>query len=233
MNQQTITILFWISPILTGGIIAALNSEGVNNATEKAEAWVLRNQENASKKKGILDRYLINPVLYTVVIFIAWTDSFTHRGIKNGARVAATLYLIAAWCFLLYTAFMIALFLAIMAVVIYVVYKILVVVFKVAVNTNTDDAIGYQAGRAIINTNLSGNRHNTGTSGSGTYDVKYWDAGPIIHTPLDEGELYGCEITDSETGLVGTTHRARSSKTKAHDDAWEDLMQKRTDYNNN
>jgi hypothetical protein len=62
------------------------------------------------------------------------------------------------------------------------------------------------------------------------YNAKYWDAGPVLHTPFDDGELYGCEITDSETGLVGTTHRARSSKTKAYDDAWADLMLKQKGY---
>jgi len=66
----------------------------------------------------------------------------------------------------------------------------------------------------------------------GRYQEKYWDASPGIHTPFDDGELYGCEITDSETGLIGTTHRARSSKTKAYADAWEDLMQKQKDYYN-
>jgi hypothetical protein len=62
------------------------------------------------------------------------------------------------------------------------------------------------------------------------YEEKYWDAGPILHTPFDDEEYYGCEITDTETGLVGKTHRARSSKTKAYNDAWEDLMQKQKDY---
>ena len=63
------------------------------------------------------------------------------------------------------------------------------------------------------------------------YDVKYWDASVGIHMPvLDPGELYGCEITDSETGLIGTTHRARSSKPKAYEDAWDDLMQKQKVY---
>ena len=64
----------------------------------------------------------------------------------------------------------------------------------------------------------------------GRYNEKYWDAGPVIHLPGNDEELYGCEITDSETGLVGSTHRARSSKTKAYDDAWEDLMQKQKDF---
>ena len=64
----------------------------------------------------------------------------------------------------------------------------------------------------------------------GRYSERYWD------DDLPGGALfgieirYGCEITDSETGLVGTTYKSRSSKTKAHDDAWEDLMEKQREY---
>jgi hypothetical protein len=67
----------------------------------------------------------------------------------------------------------------------------------------------------------------------GRYEERFWDAGPIIHLPNDDGDLYGCEITDTETGLVGSTHRARSSKSNAQKDAWDDLMQKQRDYYDN
>lgn len=92
MNQETINILIWILPLLVGGIIAAVNSEDINNTTEKAEAWTRQTQSQVSKKKTLLNRYLINPVLFTIVFFSDWTDSFKHRGVKNGVRVAATLY---------------------------------------------------------------------------------------------------------------------------------------------
>ena len=109
MRPETIRLILMIVPLIVGGIIAALNSEEINNVTEKAEAWTRQTQSKISKKKTLLNRYLINPVLYTLVVFSDWTDSFTHRGVKNGVRVAATLYVIAAWCFLIYAAFMISL----------------------------------------------------------------------------------------------------------------------------
>lgn len=160
MNQQTINILVWISPLLIGGIIAVVNSEEVNNATEKAEAWSRRTQSNASKKKSSINRYLINPVFYTLVAFSDWTDSFIHRGLKNGIRVAATLYLIAVWCFLIYAAFMIAIFLVIVVVVIYVGYKILGMVLNVAVSSDSNFSRGYNATRNVIGSGGSGTRTN-------------------------------------------------------------------------
>lgn len=66
----------------------------------------------------------------------------------------------------------------------------------------------------------------------GRYTEKYWTQGIGIHLPGDDDELYGCEIIDSETGLVGSTNRWRSSKAKAYGDAWEDLMQKQNNYYN-
>lgn len=156
MNPETINIFIWISPVIIGGIIAAVNSEEINNTTEKAEAWTRKKQSNVSKKENLLSRYLINPVLYTLVVFSDWTDSFAHRGVKNGVRVAATLYLIAAWSFLIYAAFMIAVFLVIGAVVIYI-------VFKVLVNSNDDIKQGFEKGRRIVGPVGAGKRINQET----------------------------------------------------------------------
>lgn len=59
----------------------------------------------------------------------------------------------------------------------------------------------------------------------GRYEEHYWSN----YAPFDTEEIWGCEITDIETGLVGTTHRWRSSKEKAHNDAWEDLVNKQNE----
>lgn len=64
------------------------------------------------------------------------------------------------------------------------------------------------------------------------YSEKYWDTIPI-HVPMMDEPLWGCEITDNETGLIGSTNRGRSSKAKAHGDAWDDLMQKQEAYYSN
>jgi len=46
------------------------------------------------------------------------------------------------------------------------------------------------------------------------YNVEYWDEN-VIHTPFSDESIWACKITDNETGIVGMTHRGRSSKTKA------------------
>jgi len=143
MNQETINIILLISPLVIGGIIAAINSNGVNDTTEKIEAWTRRTQTNVLTKDSWFYRYIINPILWTIVKFSDWTDSFTHRGIKNGVRIAATLYLIAAWCFLIYAVFMVALIIAIAAVVIYI-------IFKVLINSNEDVKRGFEKGKNIF-----------------------------------------------------------------------------------
>ena len=71
----------------------------------------------------------------------------------------------------------------------------------------------------------------------GRYNEKYWDntfpgadivaaiATAGLTTLMEDPDIsYGCEITDNETGLVGTTHEWKSSKSKAHDAAWGALM---------
>jgi hypothetical protein len=163
MNQETINILIWVSPLIIGGIIAAVNSDDINNATEKAEAWTRKTQSKVSKKKNLLNRYLINPVLYTLVVFSNWTDSFKHCGIKNGVRVAATLYLIAAWCFLIYAAFMVVLFLVITAVVIYVAIVVIGALLNGSNTANNDFRTSFEKGRRIVGPVGAGKRINQET----------------------------------------------------------------------
>ena len=67
-------------------------------------------------------------------------------------------------------------------------------------------------------------------SGNGGYDAMVLIiTGGTSATTEDEGP-WGCEIKDTLTGLVGTTHSYRSSKSSAYDDAWDDLMQKQNEY---
>jgi len=57
-------------------------------------------------RTGWVSRYVVHPLLWILVRFCDWTDGFTHRGLKNGARVAASLYLVALWLYLIYVAVM-------------------------------------------------------------------------------------------------------------------------------
>ena len=131
MNQETINILIWISPLIIGGIIAAVNAESVNENTEKAEWWIRRIQSKVSTKSSWYNSYIINPILWLIVKFSDWTDSFIHRGLKNGVRVAATLYLIASWAYIILASFMIIVSLAIVVAVIYIVFKVGLIVNRV------------------------------------------------------------------------------------------------------
>ena len=156
MTQETLNIILLLTPLVIGGIIAAMNSDNVNNTTENAEAWTRKTQSKTSIKEGWFSRYVANPILWIIVKFCDWTDGFTHRGLKNGTRIAATLYLIAAWCFILYAAFMIAVVLVIAGVVLYI-------VFKVLINSNEDVKNSYEKGRRIVGPTGSGRRVNQET----------------------------------------------------------------------
>ena len=125
MKNEILIIFLWCLPIIIGGIIAALNSESVNELTEKIEAWARRTQVILSGKTGWFYSYILHPIFWILVKFSDWTDSFTHRGIKNGTRAAATLYLIVAWCLLLYFLLMVVIIIVIAGVILYVIFKVL------------------------------------------------------------------------------------------------------------
>ena len=124
MPETAVRLILSLVPALVGGVIAALNSDQVNGITERAEAWIRRRQRGTSTSNGWFLGYVVNPVLWTTVAFCNWTDGFSHRGLKNGVRVAAALYIIAAWLFALYVAFIVVVALVIAAAALYVAFKV-------------------------------------------------------------------------------------------------------------
>ncbi len=105
MKQNIYTILLLSIPALCGAIIALVNSERANEITEKIEAWMRRRREIVSQKKGFFSRWIVRPPLSVIVKLCDWTDSLAHRGVKNGIRTAATLYVVAFWILLVIYAF--------------------------------------------------------------------------------------------------------------------------------
>ncbi len=89
------------------------------------QSWFRKNQSIISKKKHWFNRYIINPVLYVIVKFSDWTDSFTNRGLKNGTRVTIILYLVGFWIFILLTLLLEAIKLLIIVGIIYVLIRLL------------------------------------------------------------------------------------------------------------
>ena len=187
MDQAIINILIFVSPLLMGAIIAAFNTNRANDVAEKAEAWLRRKQINTSTKDTWFYRYIINPLLWTVTKFSDWTDSFTHRGVKNGVRVTAVLYLVAFWCFLIYSLFMIAIMLVIAAVIIYV-------IFKVLINSNDDFRRGYEKGRGIFNLRNQNRKVDAtdyaGLKGKKIYSGTNWFNEELKGRVDDEGNIY-------------------------------------------
>lgn len=207
MKQETVYILVGLTPLAIGGIIAAVNSLGVNNSTEKIESWTRKQQSSAAAKKGWFSRYIINPILWILVKFFNWTDSFTHHGAKNGVRVAATLYLIAAWCLLLYLAFMAALVIVISAIIIYIFYK---VVFTMLLNSNPDFNRGYNMSKKIFGPVGDGKRINQETGIIQEKSMFGWsDTNQKIDPEtgqIQEKGMFGWDDTetkvDQETGVI-------------------------------
>lgn len=105
MSQEITFLAIALSPLIIGVVIAALNKDEINNFTESIEAGIRKRQDSASQSTGWLYRIVVNPFFLVLVKFSDFTDSFTHRGLKNGTRVAATLYFIAGWGYLMSIAF--------------------------------------------------------------------------------------------------------------------------------
>lgn len=106
MNQNVLPILFLCFPAICGGVIALINSPKVNDTSEKLEGLTRRRQGIVATKKGFFSKWIVNPPLRIIIKLCDWTDSLAHRGVKNGIRAAAALYVLGFWLLLVVYAFM-------------------------------------------------------------------------------------------------------------------------------
>jgi len=123
MDQKLIYILLLALPLLIGSLIAVINADFINGATEYVERLIRKQKEKSVASMGWFSSYMIRPVLWLTVQFFDWTDGFTHRGLKNGARVVAALYFLSAWIFIIYVLVIIAIVIIFTLAICYIAYK--------------------------------------------------------------------------------------------------------------
>lgn len=95
MTPQTQQLLYLCIPFTLGLIITLVNADPVNNFTEKIESWIRRWQINNCYSDNFVSKWVLRPILWVLVQFHNWTDSLKHRGLKNGIRIAVSLYFVA------------------------------------------------------------------------------------------------------------------------------------------
>ncbi len=184
MNSAGMNLLLWISPLLIGGIVALLNKDGINEFTEKIEAWIRERQQRTSISSNWFSSYILNSILWVVVKFSDWTDDFTHRGAKNGVRVAATLYFIATWLYILFALLAIAFFIAIAGVIIYI-------IFKVLLNNNEDFRKGFNAAHGVFGKKERDDVTNyAGLKGNKIYEGTNWFNEELKGRVDEQGNIY-------------------------------------------
>ena len=124
MNPQS-SALLWLAPLIIGAIIALINSDEVNEATEKAEAWLKRAQANAAASNSWFKNLILKPLLWLLVRFSDWTDGLEHRGLKNGLRIATAFYFVVLWGFILLYLIRAVVIIIAMGAILYFIYQML------------------------------------------------------------------------------------------------------------
>lgn len=193
MKSETIRIIIMILPIVIGGIIAAINTSSVNNLIETSEAWVRRTQKFFSVKKNWFARYLFNPLFWAIVSFYDWNNFFSHQGLKNGACVAATLYILAAWCFLIYLIVFVAFTIVAIVITLVVIYFILTAVLSSSDNTSGFKQ-GFEKGKNLVGFSGKKNENNVidnvGLKGKNVYSGTNWFYEELAGRVDKEGNIY-------------------------------------------
>lgn len=184
MNNQTQIILILLVPIFIGAIIAIINHNKINDITERIELWFRNSLANTKTKKGKFNKFIIYPIVWLIVKFSDWTDGFSHRGLKNGVRTSAILYLTISWFLLIIYSFA---FLLMLAFSIAVIYFILKIIF------NSDNSTS----KTLVtetNTYNSQKQQNTfetiGTHGKKIYSGSNWFNEELKGRVDEEGNIY-------------------------------------------
>jgi hypothetical protein len=142
MEPNSVLSIVLTIPAIAGILVAAVNSDGVNDATERVEAWARTNEAKVRARRGKFSRLVVRPLLLTVAKFSDWTDGFAHRGLKNGARLTGTLYLGMAWLYLMFVLIQVLVAVVIVAAIVVVLLKVL--------SNNADVRRGFEAGQRIV-----------------------------------------------------------------------------------
>ena len=156
MSSQTLTYVLLFGPLVIGSIIALINADSVNETTEKAESWARKRHSKLSGSKNWFSKYVTGPLLWLMIQFSNWTDGFSQRGVKNGMRVALSLYIIIIWCVVIYNLIKALIFITIALAVIFV-------LFNVLLSGDADANGGHEAGRRVIGVAGRGQKANTKT----------------------------------------------------------------------
>ncbi len=199
MNQGTLNIALLAIPLIVGGMVTAINSTGVNATTEKVEGFARARYQRTSASSGWFSKYLINPVLWAIVKFCDWTDGFAHQGLKNGARIGVTLYLIAAWLLVLYVAISIALLIIFGIAILYIVTAVM----GSSNNNRRDDSATFGIGKILQN----GHSEEKQKLFGGTYTQYFDEQGNEVATAEVKEKLFGggfVQYFDKDGSEIGT-----------------------------
>lgn len=155
MNENIYRYLLLSSPALCGVIVALVNSEKVNGITENVEGWLRRRKHSVSEKKSFFPRWVARPPLSFIVLLCDWTDSLSHRGLKNGIRTSTVLYVFTFWIMFVAYAFIMAVGVAI-AVVLFVMVMWVVGKLLRGASSASDESAGSTTDDASFRPSRSG-----------------------------------------------------------------------------
>jgi len=182
MSDETLNMLLLLTPLIIGGIIALVNHDKTNDITENVESWFRKKHAKSRLKSNKLNNYIISPILWVIVKFSDWTDSFSHRGLKNGVRTTSVLYLIAACLFLLIFSFTFLIVLAFSIALLYFAFKVLI---------NSENGSG-QTYRTILNSSQKQQNtlENVGARGKKVYAGSNWFNEELKGRVDEDGNIY-------------------------------------------
>lgn len=115
MDDTTIYLLAGLAPAFIGAILAFLNSTPVNAFVDRTVTWMNGKLSSAGANGGKLNNFIVAPFLFSVLKLASFANAIQHGGLRRGAMVMATLYVVEAFVLLAYIAVSIMIAVAIIA----------------------------------------------------------------------------------------------------------------------
>lgn len=97
----TTDLFLFILPLIIGIVVAVINSSKIADFTDRFKNWLTDRKKRLDTRRGIIPRFIFKPLIFILLKVAEWTAEIKHDGIKAGTRIAAYIYIIEIFIFIL------------------------------------------------------------------------------------------------------------------------------------
>ena len=102
--ENFITVLFFLSPVILAAVIYFLKLDQAISIVESLNTWVIKTREKYLGQEGYFKKFVIRPCLWCLSFVMTQSEQIEDKYTRAAVRVGSYLYLICIFLFVAYMA---------------------------------------------------------------------------------------------------------------------------------